>query len=553
MMPIVVFVLGPGLPPGNGSVEASGQVVDNTVLLALATPVALAVLVYLGYALWAFRERNPEVVVDGAAIRGNSSLQFWWLVMTTTLVLFLAGYGTRQAAGRRVGRRPGAEPDRRSRQRPRATPPLQVQVIAQQWQFTYRFPATAASRRERSSCRRTRWSVPRHLARRDPLLLGLRAGCQGRRQPRRGQHRVCDDQGTADLPRRCAELCGVWHGYMFNTGQVVPKAQFASWIAQQQQQYAPGDQEPAAVFEDLLPSNPEERRMSAIAASVPAPRTGWRQLMGFNMLTGIVLGIGGWFLGLRHRRPHPRRRRSSTTRTEAGQNDIAIMLGYFLGVVGFLVGLGFANYPLKRLLGHPPSLAEKEAEELRAAALLQPVHRPQGRRQAVHGRDRVVLLRRRAERDADPHRAASAERARVRRQPVPDAGRHARLDDDGDHDLGDPGAVRQLARAADDRLAADGVPADRVVHVLAPDGRRRDPDHDDLLRRLPDRLDRLSAARRPGHRRLRRLHRLLRARRPLDDAVRVQPDRDDRDHARAGHDLVAAADLRLGDVRRPRR
>jgi hypothetical protein len=27
---------------------------------------------------------------------------------------------------------------------------------------------------------------------------------------------------------------------MFNSGQVVPKAQFASWIAQQQQQFAPG-------------------------------------------------------------------------------------------------------------------------------------------------------------------------------------------------------------------------------------------------------------------------------------------------------------------------
>ena len=67
MLPIVVFVFGPGLPPGNGSVEASGQIVDNTVLLALATPVALAVLVYFVYAMWAFRERDPEVVVDGPA------------------------------------------------------------------------------------------------------------------------------------------------------------------------------------------------------------------------------------------------------------------------------------------------------------------------------------------------------------------------------------------------------------------------------------------------------------------------------------------------------
>jgi cytochrome c oxidase subunit 1 len=33
-------------------------------------------------------------------------------------------------------------------------------------------------------------------------------------------------------------------------------------------------------------------------------------------------------------------------------------------VLGFLIGLGFANYPVRRLLGHPVSLAERESEEL---------------------------------------------------------------------------------------------------------------------------------------------------------------------------------------------
>ena len=41
---LVVLFLAPILPPGNGSVEASGQVVDNTVLLGISTPVAMAVL-----------------------------------------------------------------------------------------------------------------------------------------------------------------------------------------------------------------------------------------------------------------------------------------------------------------------------------------------------------------------------------------------------------------------------------------------------------------------------------------------------------------------------
>ncbi|HZU61964.1 MAG TPA: cbb3-type cytochrome c oxidase subunit I, partial [Solirubrobacteraceae bacterium] len=102
--------------------------------------------------------------------------------------------------------------------------------------------------------------------------------------------------------------------------------------------------------------------MSAIAVPVHARRSGWRQLIGFNMLTGILLGIGGWFLG-----HFIGGRITGANLTyfseEAGQNDIAIMMGYLFGVIGFLIGLGFANYPVRRLLGHPVSLAERESEE----------------------------------------------------------------------------------------------------------------------------------------------------------------------------------------------
>jgi cytochrome c oxidase subunit 2 len=37
---------------------------------------------------------------------------------------------------------------------------------------------------------------------------------------------------------RCAELCGLWHGYMFNNGRVVSQAQFNSWAAQERLLYA---------------------------------------------------------------------------------------------------------------------------------------------------------------------------------------------------------------------------------------------------------------------------------------------------------------------------
>jgi cytochrome c oxidase subunit 2 len=37
----------------------------------------------------------------------------------------------------------------------------------------------------------------------------------------------------------CAELCGVWHGYMFDHARVVSPSQFSSWIAQRKQHNAP--------------------------------------------------------------------------------------------------------------------------------------------------------------------------------------------------------------------------------------------------------------------------------------------------------------------------
>ena len=47
-------------------------------------------------------------------------------------------------------------------------------------------------------------------------------------------------KGPLTFNVRCAELCGLWHGYMFDTGRVVPKSQWASWMARQRILYAPG-------------------------------------------------------------------------------------------------------------------------------------------------------------------------------------------------------------------------------------------------------------------------------------------------------------------------
>ncbi len=99
--------------------------------------------------------------------------------------------------------------------------------------------------------------------------------------------------------------------------------------------------------------------MQTDVIAAPASRPAWRGLIGFNLLTGIVLGIvgfavGAWLGGMI----------GDGLRWvgQSDENDIAIFLGFALGLVGYFGGLGFFNYPISRLLGHPPSLREYDSE-----------------------------------------------------------------------------------------------------------------------------------------------------------------------------------------------
>ncbi len=235
--PLVVLVLAPGLPPGNGTVESSGQVVDNTVLLGVSTPVALAVLVYFIYAIIVFRERAPAAVVDGPPIRGNAKVQGWWLVVTTGIVLFLAGYGTirllADGAGGGQGPNPIAAPAGSSNA-------LQVQVIAQQWKFTFRWPGYGGVETPQLVLPAHR-TIEFHVTSLDVIhsFWAYQLGVKADANPGIDNVAYVTTKGPLTFNVHCAELCGVWHGYMFQTGHVVSQARFASWIAQQRVQFAP--------------------------------------------------------------------------------------------------------------------------------------------------------------------------------------------------------------------------------------------------------------------------------------------------------------------------
>jgi cytochrome c oxidase subunit II len=234
---LVVLLLAPIVPPGNGSVEASGQVVDNTVLLGISTPVAMAVLVFFIYALIAFRERDTAAVLDGPPIRGDAKVQTWWLVATTGIVLFLAGYGSvrmlADGAGGGQGPNPIAAPAG-------SKDALQVQVIAQQWRFTYRYPSYGGVETNTLELPANRM-IEFHVTSLDVIhsFWAYQLGVKADANPGFDNIAYVTTKNPLTFAVHCAELCGVWHGYMFDSGRVVPQSQFNSWIAQRQQHNAP--------------------------------------------------------------------------------------------------------------------------------------------------------------------------------------------------------------------------------------------------------------------------------------------------------------------------
>ena len=90
---LVIFALGPHMPPGSDTAQAHEQHEANIIIMAILTPIAIGLLVYFAFALTVFRERG-ELIEDGPPIHGNSRLQGAWVISSVTIVLFLAAYGT---------------------------------------------------------------------------------------------------------------------------------------------------------------------------------------------------------------------------------------------------------------------------------------------------------------------------------------------------------------------------------------------------------------------------------------------------------------------------
>lgn len=228
---LIYFVLGPHLPPGTMTDQARGQQFDIRVLSTVATPVLLFVWVYMAYSTITWRMKKGESLADGdgAYIKGSRKVQGWWYFVTTVTVLSLAVFGTYELivpAGAGGGEGPSPI------WTPTAHKMLQVQVIAQQWRFTYRFPQYGGM--ETTSLELPlNTEVQFNVTSLDVIhdFWAYQLGVKADANPDVNNVAYAKPAELGRFTVRCDELCGIWHGAMYNYGTIVTPTQFNAWAS----------------------------------------------------------------------------------------------------------------------------------------------------------------------------------------------------------------------------------------------------------------------------------------------------------------------------------
>ena len=223
---LIWFVWYPHFPPGRMSSSAQHQQFDIAVMAVLAAPVLLFVWTYAAYALinWRYREGDEE---DGPPIHGSARIQATWIGATAVIVLGLFVFGTVELivpAGAGAGE--GPQPI----WKPSATNMLEVQVIGQQWAFTYRFPQFGGMESSQLVLPDNRY-VAFHVTSLDVIhsFWAYKLGVKADANPGVDNVAYTKPQELGTFRVQCNELCGLWHGAMFNYGHVVTPAAFEAW------------------------------------------------------------------------------------------------------------------------------------------------------------------------------------------------------------------------------------------------------------------------------------------------------------------------------------
>jgi cytochrome c oxidase subunit II len=232
----IVIAMQVHLPPGDQSHQAGDQTWLLQLMTILSVPVFVGVVLFILYSVVAFRQKGP-VLEDGPANYGNFRIQVAWVAVTAVVVLILAIIGIDELSSTSSETNFAASSQQTlASVGTSAGHPLRVQVIGQQWWFTYRYP-------DFGGVETTHLMLPVdanvefHITSTDVLhsFWAYQLGIKADANPGADNITYVTTLHTGSFTVRCAELCGLWHGHMADTnGAVMTQDAFAAWIAQVQ-------------------------------------------------------------------------------------------------------------------------------------------------------------------------------------------------------------------------------------------------------------------------------------------------------------------------------
>jgi cytochrome c oxidase subunit II len=222
-------LVGPHVPPGTMTNSAQANQFDFNILFIIALPVLVGVWTDLAYSLitWRASLRGAPDPVGGPEARTNLGVQVGWIITTTVIVLGLFTFGTvRLITGNGSGGGQGPNPI----WTPTSAHILPVQVIGQQWKFTYRYP-TFGGFETSQLVLPVDTTIEFHVTSLDVIhsFWAYQLSVKADANPQQDNVSFTQTRETGSVTVRCSELCGIWHGAMFNYGKVVSKDAFESW------------------------------------------------------------------------------------------------------------------------------------------------------------------------------------------------------------------------------------------------------------------------------------------------------------------------------------
>jgi cytochrome c oxidase subunit 2 len=217
--------------------------------MVVALPVLLGVWEFILYALITWRSKRPGVPepIGGPAAAGNQKVEVSWVAITATLVILLVAFGTvelivNEGAGAGEGPNPIWQPAGVNQAEanalagtgtwaPGGNDILVVQVIGQQWEWTYRYP-TFGGFESQQLILPNNTTIAFNVTSLDVIhsFWAYQLEVKADANPQVNDVAFTKTRQLGNFVVRCSELCGIWHADMYDYGKVVSPAAFLHWV-----------------------------------------------------------------------------------------------------------------------------------------------------------------------------------------------------------------------------------------------------------------------------------------------------------------------------------